>query len=114
MTNDDIDGIISALQDEISKRSLCYFAVGHGWNCSPFGLNASGWDKYKGEPSTEITEILAQIDGKRNFLDGIPLNTNLCYSNPIVRERMTDSIVEYCKEHPECDYVCFWLADGWR
>jgi len=112
LSEDDIQGILRVLQDEITKRSLHYFSVGHGWNCAPFGLKASGWDKYEGEPPEEITEILAQVDGKRSFRGGVPLNTNLCYSNPFVREKMTDSVVEYCKHHPESNHVCFWLADG--
>lgn len=112
LTNDDVDRIMDSLMDDIKKRGLDYHAVGHGWTCAPFGLDASGWYKYEGEPDEEIRSILAQTDGKRQFRYGIPLNTNLCYSNDTVREKMVNSIVDYCKTHEEVTYLHFWLADG--
>lgn len=48
----------------------------------------------------------------RGLWHGVPLNTNLCYSNPAVREMVVDSMVEYLAEHPEVDLLHFWLADG--
>ena len=37
---------------------------------------------------------------------------NLCYSNPKVREIITDEIVDYLKNHPWINALHFWLADG--
>ena len=51
------------------------------------------------------------IDGKRDIWKGVSLNTNLCYSNPEVRDTVTTAIVDYCIEHPAIDYLHFWLAD---
>ena len=107
-----VDAIVSALNDEIAKRSLNYYAVGHGWTCAPFGLGASGWDKYEGEPPKEIKDILALVNGERKFTGDIPLNTNLCYSNPTVREKIVDYVVEYCKNNLNKNYIAFWMADG--
>lgn len=42
----------------------------------------------------------------------VPLNTNLCYSNPQVRDTMNEAITRYCKENPQIDVLHFWLADG--
>lgn len=95
----------------IQKRGLIYHAVGHGWTCEPFGIPGLSW-----EPVTDIPEgvsqFFAEIDGKRDLYKGIPLNTNLCYGNPDVRDLIVDSIVDYAEKHPETDLIHFWLADG--
>lgn len=44
----------------------------------------------------------------------MPLNTNLCYSNPVVRDKMTQAICDYCAENAQVDVVHFWLADGYN
>ena len=59
----------------------------------------------------EIKQFFAQVNGKRELFGGIPLNTNLCYSNPAVRDKMTNAVVDYCREHPNVKYLHFWLAD---
>lgn len=35
-------------------------------------------------------------------------------SNPVVRKTLVDTIVSYAKEHPQVDYLHFWLADDAR
>ena len=112
LTDEEIDAMVASLREEIAERGLVYHAVGHGWNSAPFGLENSGWYTVDGEPPEEIRQILARIDGKRQFHGGKPLNTQLCYSNSFVREKITDSIVAYCKDHTEVDYLHFWLADN--
>lgn len=107
-----IDGMVSALDEEIIKRGLKYQAVGHGWTCVSVGLSASGWDKYEGELSEENKSMLAMRDGERKLNNDIPLNTNLCYSNPTVRTKMVDYVVEYCKNNKHKDHIAFWMADG--
>ena len=111
LSDADVDGMMIPLVEEISKRSLKYHAVGHGWTCVPFGIQASGWDAYTGEIPEETKGYLAQLDGKREIFRN-PLDTNLCYSNPAVQEKMTDAIANHCKAHPEIDYLHYWLADG--
>ncbi|MGC8971579.1 MAG: DUF4838 domain-containing protein [bacterium] len=103
---------VGNLAKEIKKRGLLYHAVGHGWTCEPFGIPGLGWDLYEGEIPEDYIKYTAEINGKRGLWEGIPLNTNLCYSNPEVRNIITDSIVEYLKNHPEIDLLHFWLADG--
>ena len=111
MSNEDIDALVSSLTDEIEERGLIYHAVGHGWNCRPFGLDDSGWEIFEGEIDENTRGILAKIKGKREFYGGRPKNTQLCYSNPFVREKITDSIKDYCANNKKVDYLHFWLAD---
>ena len=111
MSNEDIDAIVASLSDEIEERGLIYHAVGHGWNCKPFGLDDSGWDVFEGELDDNTRSLLARINGKRDFYGGKPKNTQLCYSNPYVRERITDCIKDYCAKNSLVDYLHFWLAD---
>ena len=111
LSDDDVDGMMVTLTDEIKKRSLKFHAVGHGWTCVPFGIQASGWDVYTGEIPEETRKYFAELKGEREIYKN-PLDTNLCYSNPVVQEKMTDAIAEHCKAHPEIDYLHYWLADG--
>ncbi len=109
---DDIAEIMALLEEEISLRGLMYHTVGHGWTCEPFGIRGLGWDKVEDDLSDDVRSKLALVDGKRELWGGVPLNTSLCYSNPKVRELMSDAVLEYCKNNPRADYVHFWLADG--
>lgn len=107
----ELDEIVAALEDEIAQRGLIYFAVGHSWNSEPFGIEASYWDEAP-EPPEEIRKYLAEVDGKRDWYKGVPMNTNLCYSNPEVQEIMTEYAAKYCLEHPNVKYLVFWVADA--
>ncbi|HHV97687.1 MAG TPA: DUF4838 domain-containing protein [Clostridiaceae bacterium] len=98
--------------NEIKKRGLIYHAVGHGWTCEPLGIPGLSWEKDEYDVKPEVVKFFAEVNGKRELWGGIPLNTNLCYSNPEVREIITDAIVQYLKENPEVDILHFWLADG--
>lgn len=97
---------------EIKKRGMLYHAAGHGWTCEPFGIEGSSWEKLDYHVPEESIDFLALVNGKRELSDGLPLNTNLCYSNPAVREKMLGAITDYCTEHKDVDYLHFWLADG--
>ncbi len=112
MTDAELDGMYTQLRTEIAKRGLMYHAVGHSWTCEPFGVSGAGWYQAEGETPASIAACLAKVHGKREFWGGIPLNTNLCYSNPAVRTTITTAITEYCAENPDMQYVHFWLADG--
>ena len=57
-------------------------------------------------------DYLALVGGKRELWGNIPLNTNLCYSNPKVRGTMSRAVADYCEKRPEVDFVQVWLADG--
>ena len=103
-----MEGIVG----EVARRGLLYHAVGHGWTCEPLGIAGLGWDAESPTLSPETTALLAEVNGVRALWRGVPLNTNLCYSNPAVREMVVGSIVDYLADHPEVDLLHFWLADG--
>ncbi|MFC3800785.1 DUF4838 domain-containing protein [Cohnella sp. GCM10012308] len=97
---------------EIRKRGLTYHAIGHGWTCTALGIPGLGWDRVAGEAAPEIKPYLAEVDGKRDWWRGVPLDTELCYSNPAARTRMTEEIVRYALDHPDIDLLHVWLSDG--
>lgn len=96
---------------EIKKRGLIYQAMGHGLTCEPFGLHGLSWNQVQYDAPEEIKPFLAEINGVREFWRGIPVNTNVCYSNPVVRKKIVEYIVDYCVHNPEVDLFHFWLAD---
>ncbi|MCL1793348.1 MAG: DUF4838 domain-containing protein [Oscillospiraceae bacterium] len=102
----------AAHAEQIKKRGMMYHSVGHGWTCAPLGIEGTGWESKDHGILPEAREMLAMIGGKRDFFHGVALNTNLCYSNPEVREKIAWAIADYCKNRPEVDYLHFWLADG--
>lgn len=111
-TEEEMDGMYEMLRTEISKRGLMYHAVGHSWTCEPFGIPGTTWTPVEGSAPDTVSPILAEIGGTRDWWHGIPLNTNLCYSDPSVRAAVAADIVSYCEDHPEIDYLHVWLADG--
>lgn len=98
--------------EQIKKRGMNYHSAGHGWTCVPLGVEGVAWESKDYEPSEETREMLAMLNGKRDFYYGVALNTNLCYSNPKVQQKIAEAIALYCKERPDVDYLHFWLADG--
>lgn len=102
-------------ETEIQKRGLMFHDIGHGWTCRPFGFpdsnnlnNTYDTSKY----TDKDKEVLAMIDGKRDFFHGVPIYTNLCMSRPDVRKKITDEVVNYAKTHKNIDYLHVWLSDG--
>ena len=98
------------LVEEIKKRDLVYHAVGHTWQCVPFGIEGT-YGEIKSFPES-ARKYLALVNGKRDLINSNPLETEVCYSNPEAREIMINAAVNYCKEHPEVDYLHFWQSDG--
>ncbi|MHB9034422.1 MAG: DUF4838 domain-containing protein [Anaerolineae bacterium] len=98
-------------QAEIAKRGMVYHAVGHGWTCEPLGIAGLGWDSKVYEVSPEVQSYLAEVNGVRAIWNGVPLNTNLCYSNPQVRKLIVESIADYAAANLNVDVIHFWLAD---
>lgn len=105
-------GYVKNIEYEIKKRGLLYHAVGHGWTCEPFGVPGLAWEEYTGDISPEVLSNFAEINGERGLCKGVPLNTNACYSNKNVRNRITDYITEYAKRNNSVDLLHVWLADG--
>ena len=111
-TREDALAMTRQLEAEMAKRGILNHKAGHGWTCEPFGIEGNEWSPTEVQLAEEQTAVLAEVNGKRELWGGIPLNTNLCYSNPDVRSRMTDAIVDYCRTNPQVDLLHFWLADG--
>ena len=99
---------------ELSKRSLQFHDMGHGWTAEPFGINSSnGWVKEFDNPVPEnMRQYLAEIDGVRELWNGVALNTQFCMSSPEARTIVAKYITEYAYKHQNADYIHVWLADG--
>ncbi len=106
LTTEDAYHICKQLEEEIRLRGLHHHAVGHGWTCDAIGLTNHSLQEHP-----EIRKYIAEVNGKREIWNHIPNNTNLCYSNPEVREKITSAILVYCQENPTVDHIHFWLAD---
>ncbi len=111
LSDDDIMAIMAAGEQEMEKRSIVYHGVGHGWTTQAFGIDGSSWSTHD-EPEEQYRDVLALINGERKLCNGIPMTTNLCYSSEKARNRVTDNVLQYCKDHPNIEYLHFWLADG--
>ncbi len=112
LTHDDVSHIQAKIAEDITDRGLLYHAVGHGWTCESFGIPGGTWQEYEGEIPEDTKQYLAELDGVRGLYKGVPLNTQLCYTNPKVLEKVADAVCDYCTKHPEIDYLHVWLADG--
>lgn len=99
---------------EIKKRGMILEMVGHGFTYGAIGIEWIGWDAYTGPTSEEQRELMALVDGKRGLFQGIPVNTELCYSNPKAFNKLVNHVVQYAVDHPEVDILHFWLSDGWN
>lgn len=84
---------------DLQRRGMLFHRVGHGWTCEAVGTLAAGWDKFE-QPPESVRRLLAEVNGKREWFDGgIPLNTELCYSQPEVRQRVVDTVLAYAVDH---------------
>lgn len=98
----------------IKERDMIYHAVGHGWTAALIGADGNGWKKTNVCLSENKRSLLAQVNGKRDLFEGIPLNTQLCYSDPRVRSDLADEVLQYVIAHPEIDVLHVWLADNYN
>ena len=112
-TPEELDKIHKSIVDEMAERGLIHIAVGHTWNSEPIGIETTFWDKAPEPPAPEIRKYLAEINGVRDWYHGVPINTNLCYTNPEVKELMANAVVKYVKNNPTVKYIVFWLADAY-
>lgn len=101
------DRVVAALQD----RGLVFHAVGHGWTTAAIGLTSTGWDTVELGDTAPLAP-LALVNGERQLWKGVPANTELCYSDPVARDRFTTVVLDYAREHPEVDLLHLWLSDG--
>ena len=101
------------LEAELSKRGLLYHDMGHGFTYEPLGIPCGeGWSTdYDSKLTEEQRNLIAKINGKREIFH-IPINTNLCMSNPKAREKVTSYVVEYARQHRSVNGLHVWLADA--
>jgi len=100
------------IEREIARRGLIYHAMGHGWTCEPLGIPGLAWEPGDWEVRPEVKHLLAEINGQRALFHGVPLNTNLCYSNPEARRLVVDYAVRHVEDNPGIGVLHVWLADG--
>ena len=55
--------------------------------------------------------LIALLNGERKLFSGSAIDTNLCYSDPEVRDLLVSEVVSWARAHPETRYLHFWLAD---
>ena len=99
------------MEREMERRSLILHTAGHGWTSEAIGYPSIGWMSFDYEPDEETISLLAENNGVRGLNGGVPLNTNLCYSNPKAVAKFADAVIAYSKKHPTVDYIHIWLAD---
>jgi hypothetical protein len=114
LTVEQVEGFRIQMEAEIKRRGMMYHAVGHGWTCEPLGIKGLGWDPEAYSIPPEIAQYFALVDGKREIYQGVPLNTQLCYSNPEARRIMTDGMVQHLEKNPHIDVLHIWLADNYN
>ena len=68
-------GYIERIVREIKKRSMLYHSVGHGWTSACLGIDCNGWNTCDEILSKEKRALIAEVNGKREFFKGKPLNT---------------------------------------
>lgn len=100
------------IEEELRRRGFDYHAIGHGWHARAIGIDVSHWNPVHAPPSAQITSMLAEVDGRRDYRWDRPMITSLCFSQDEVRRRMVDVIVKHAVEHPEVDYLHVWIDDG--
>lgn len=97
---------------KIKELGLLQHTVGHGWTSEAVGVEGCDWEPVQVELPEKERDLLALVNGKRQLYDGIPSETNLCYSNPIARKKFIDTVLHYVYSHPNADFVHVWLADN--
>lgn len=103
---EELDKVMAA---ELKKRGIIRHGAGHGWTVELMGLHTVLHET--DDSLCDHPEILAEINGERKFYKGVPLYTNLCYSNPEVRKNFAQLVYDYAVSHPEVDVVHVWLGD---
>ena len=113
LTEELMGAMVLKIEQELAKRRIRYHKVGHGWTAKPFGMNTSGWYREKVHVVPEEAKpYLAMIDGVRGLKNNSPMDTQLCYSNPIARTKIVDCVVAYAKENPHIDFLHVWDGDN--
>ncbi|PAU69845.1 hypothetical protein B1400_0380 [Bifidobacterium italicum] len=109
-------GIAQQMSDRVDEamrtRGIVQHRVGHGWTGEVLGYSSKyGWESGLTIPE-EKKPLVAELNGKRELVDGAPILTSLDFSNPEVTPRMVEIVVDYARKHPDVDYLHVWLSDA--
>lgn len=113
-TPQDAERDMEVLEAEVKKRGLFLHKAGHGWTGEALGYQALSWDSDARPLSDQKRPLAAQVDGVRELHQGVPANTNLCFSNEMSVDSFAGQVVEYAREHPAADCLHVWLADEYN
>lgn len=113
-TPEDARRDMALFEREIKRRGLLLHKVGHGWTGEVLGYDALSWDADPVPLDREKQSFAAQVDGVRDLWKGVPANTNLCLSNPLVVDAFAGLVTDYARENPGADYLHVWLADEYN
>jgi hypothetical protein len=114
LTDDECYELDDRVIARVKQLGLMLHRVGHGWTAFTVDLPGFDWGTYNLRPPEEKQSWLAQVKGKREVWMRIPVNTELCYSNPAAREALIDEVVTYAARHPEVDLLHFWMSDAFN
>ncbi|MDE7219218.1 MAG: DUF4838 domain-containing protein [Oscillospiraceae bacterium] len=102
---------MALFEREIKRRGLLLHKAGHGWTGEVLGCEALSWDADPAPLAEDRREMAAEIDGVRALWQGVPANTNLCFSNPRGADALASLVEDYARKNPGVDYIHVWLAD---
>ncbi len=114
LTPEQAEAFTNQLVTEIKQRGLTLQMVGHGWTCEALGVPGTGWIRTDSAPPEDTRQLLAEVDGKREWWGGVPINTELCLSNSRAFDLLVDHVVGYAEKRPEIDLLHLWMSDGWN
>ena len=95
-----------------NKLGLQLWEIGHGFMFYPFGMDYG--PEWTNKLSEEAKPYVALVKGKREIWGNNIAYTNLCYTNPVVRQKMAQFFVDYMHEHPYCNVLDISFADGMK
>ena len=104
-------------ESELKKRDMLIFSGEHDIIPLAMGFDLTARHLYiSGEKKIDekVRPYLALLGGKRDLYKNDILWTNLCYSNPKVREMIAAQAVKMARQHPHLAYLGFTFADGSR
>ena len=99
---------------ELQKRGTQIWEGGHEFIMKAVGIDPADRPLYKKRQKTVAEEIiprLAMIDGKRGLRKNDPQYTNFCMSQPELRKRFADVVVEDLAHNRQVDHFMVALAD---
>ena len=107
---EDAKEVTLSIEKFAKKLGLQLWYIGHGFMFYPFGMNYGPvWTQRLSE---EAKPHVALINGERVVRGGNIAYTNLCYTDPVVREKIARFFVDFMKEKPYVDVLDISLADG--